>query len=213
MSEEDSVCDVVFPESCAIGECRPYGSDEEFTGIGCVQQPPTIRPLNLGDPCTQECGGLLGTNACPSGSTCDPFGEESTCLPFCDQEEDIRCGDGLSCFTYLAGAETFGLCRPGCNPLNEEPSDCPSGQSCLPTDTEAFSCLDATDAVGPGEPCASVNDCVEGLFCANPGQLPSCIETACCTPFCSVGLSNCQAPGLACTEIAVGVGICLLPED
>lgn len=213
VSEQDPGCDLFSPDSCRDGECRPYGSDEEFEGIGCVEQLSAVPQVGLGEGCTQECGGLLGTNGCPSGSTCDPFGAESRCLPFCDPQANLPCEPGFSCFSYRAGAETFGLCRPGCNPLNEDPPDCPTGQSCLSISrTEPFSCVGTTGGGGPGAPCASIDNCSPGLACQPPELVPGCGGGGgCCTPFCSVEVGDCP-DDLVCSELAVGVGVCLLPD-
>jgi len=74
---------------------------------------------------------------------------------------------------------------------NYQAGDCPSGNSCLPTDTPPASgdwppkCFGAGSA-GPGESCSAWNACVAGYFClgigaaADGGVTPGVCRKLCC---------------------------------
>jgi len=205
----DGGCDPYAMGSCRNGDCRPYGTYEELTGIACVEQPSGVEEVLLGDECEHECGGLLGSDGCPAASLCDPFSEEPICLQLCDPDGNADCGPGSSCFLYAAGPDTFGLCRTGCNPLNE-PSGCPNGQNCVAS-KGGFDCQPALDnPAGPGAPCAALNECNATLMCSAFDSL-DCGGAGCCTPYCSVALDDCGM-GQHCHELDLGVGFCAPPE-
>ncbi|MGH1341486.1 MAG: hypothetical protein ACRBN8_08045 [Nannocystales bacterium] len=204
----DGDCDLYSAGTCLDGHCRPYGADEEFTGVACVEQPAEIQPLQRGDPCVHRCGGVLGADACPERSLCDPFSDLPTCVSFCDPDEVFPCEPGSYCFLYTAGVETFGLCHPNCNPLSDPP-DCPQGQTCVTGDLEdGFICVPSLPGAGQqGDPCAFLNECAVGLTCAGDGAADCEDSGPCCTPFCSVAAGDCPE-GEFCEEVALGVGIC-----
>lgn len=203
--DADAGCDLYSPTSCRDGDCRPYGDEEGLTDIGCVGQPPAAERLDLGVLCTHECGGLLGADGCPPGSTCDPFADPPTCVEFCDPEEDAFCAGDTSCFEHFAGEKPFGLCRADCNPL---PNDCPGGQNCVPQVDGPATCVDPGDA-RPGQVCDNIADCGLNFACV-PGLDPDCAGSACCVELCSVLLNDCTA-GSTCLDLGRGVlGGCVL---
>lgn len=205
---EDGECDLYSSDSCLDGSCRPYGTFEELTGIACVEQLSEVESLPLGAPCSHACGGLLGADGCPAGGLCDPFADDTTCLGFCEFDTPQACSAGSSCFSYAAGDDDFGLCRPGCNPAGVF-SGCTAGQTCLPGDMGLFSCFPAPMNAGAGAPCGFTNDCAPGLACANGDHCDN--DGSCCSPFCSVALEDCP-DGLPCVDIGLGVGICGIPK-
>ncbi|MBL4688626.1 MAG: hypothetical protein JKY37_28825 [Nannocystaceae bacterium] len=73
------------------------------------------------------------------------------------------------------------------------------GQGCYPIDDMLTCAPDVSGADGgPGDPCAFINICQDGLWCAGSGAVPGCLDNACCSPFCRVGDDDACLTGQIC---------------
>jgi hypothetical protein len=233
-----------FPDGGSIEhECNLWGQDcpEEHKcmpwdnmGTGswnatrCTALHPN--PAQVGDECSVEGTGVSGIDNCEAASMCwavDPETNTGTCVSFCSgTEANPSCDDpGTTCSITNGGALI--LCLPACDPLAQE---CPDGQACYGV-SGSFIC--APNAAAPdggtyGSPCAFLNVCNPGLFCASPDGVPGCqAAEGCCSEFCSLsdeaGADQCQgaAGGQGCVpwfeegQALPGfedIGACFIPE-
>ena len=107
----------------------------------------------------------------------------------------------LSPLLFLACSSSSGSSGPP-PPCNENPWECPSGQTCWPKDQTSFQCLNS----GPGKAGSSCNDtvgiptCGDGLACL---QLPPATGT--CVPFCdNTDPSHACGAGAICQTAIIG---------
>ena len=125
-------------------------------------------------------------------------------------------GAGTTC--TVANGGNLPVCVATCDPLAD---DCAEDFGCISVDTQ-FVCGPMRAApAGPGEPCSSLNDCDDGLFCAEPPLVPGCTDTLCCTHFCDLDLGDTQCeiegtsclpwfePGTAPQECLADLGLCV----
>lgn len=202
-------CNAFAENSCGAGECRPYGFDEEFAGVACVEQPPAVQPLALGDLCSHTCPDFWGEDACPPRSICDPFSDAPTCVPLCGGSfPDYDCGEDMACEVHDVPGGSFGICGPECDLLLQ---DCPKGQTCVPDPGSGLpTCFPAG---GKGEQdayCEFVNDCAVGFACLDNEFVQCGAPFGCCTELCDLAEEECP-DGLACDPYVAGAGACQDP--
>jgi hypothetical protein len=88
-------------------------------------------------------------------------------------------------------------------PCNVYPWQCPSGQTCSPTDARHFNCV-TSGAHKSGEACKTafgVADCADGLMCLQPTS-----GAGTCAPFCdpdNLDAHGCP-PSDVCTTVFLG---------
>jgi hypothetical protein len=110
-------------------------------------------------------------------------------------------------FVFAVAASSAPACSsssaPTTQPCNENPWECPAGQTCWPTASGSFECLNS----GPGKagsPCldsAGVATCGDGLAC-----LATDATNGSCTPYCDNTNPNHACPaGLVCDTIQLAV--------
>ena len=91
------------------------------------------------------------------------------------------------------------VCLDTCDPLAQS---CPENQICFFDGVDTFICdFDASGDEGQyGDPCAFINVCDYGLFCATQESVPDCASTdGCCSPFCNTMEPN-TCPGAPAQE-------------
>lgn len=207
-----------YQQDCPEGEkCVPYGPEN---GSGwenkCV---PIMGQGEPGDPCWY----VDATDDCGEGSVCwaveDVNGElVGTCHALCGGSPDNpECPDGSIC--AMGADSSLAVCTIPCDPLLQ---DCPNALGCYWTSFE-FQCVTPTLDLPTGAPCGFINDCAIGHNCTAAEALPSCDGSACCAPFCELGLGDeqCEAlPGTSCLPLASEgqapagnehVGLCISP--
>jgi hypothetical protein len=210
-----------FAQDCPGGEkCVPYSSTGgTWDANKCV---PVLGDQAVGEPCTY--GGVVeATDDCDATSHCwdvmDVDGEAiGTCMAFCMGTPDMpECPEGSQCL--ISSDSAINLCIGTCDPILQ---DCNDGLACFWTYTE-FRCVFTTENLQPGEPCSFINDCVQGNICIPADVLPSCANSACCSPFCDLELGDqpCEVlPGTACVPFFEEgtalpgyehVGVCIVP--
>ncbi len=183
---QNNECDI-WAQDCPDGEkCMPWASDGGGSWNATRCSPVDPAAASPGDTCTVEGTGVSGIDNCELGSMCwDVDGETNmgTCVPFCMGTEAAPvCSDPATTCT-IANEGVIILCLPNCDPLLQ---DCDEGQACYPVG-DAFVCgPDASLEAGVyADPCAFINDCDPGLFCANPALVPDCAgSSGCCSTFC-----------------------------
>jgi hypothetical protein len=210
-----------FEQDCIEGEkCVPYASTGTYwDGNMCV---PVMGEQPAGEPCIYS-GKVESTDDCDATSFCwdvqDVEGElVGTCRPICTGTEDSpECPEGSQCL--LASDGVIFLCISTCDPILQ---DCEEGFACYWGNT-AFNCLLSTQGIPTGEPCGFIDDCAGGNNCTSGELLPSCLGSACCSPFCPLGVGDqaCEVlPGTTCAPFFEegaappgyeDVGVCLVP--
>lgn len=203
-------CDV-WLQDCPEGEkCAAYADDgsEHWNSTRCV--PVVENAAQPGEPCTLEDGVASGIDNCDKGSFCwymDYNTLEGTCIAQCTGSADAPvCPENRAC--DISNNGTLLLCLETCDPL--VPS-CPAGQLCFSSALGSFICdLDNSgDGGAYGDPCAFVNSCNYGLFCANPETVPDCNNgSGCCSEFCDLTADpvTCQGAPMQTCEPWYDVG-------
>jgi hypothetical protein len=215
-----SYCDP-FNQDCPEGEkCVPYSWTDggAWDASKCV---PVLGDQATGEPCTYA-GTAQALDDCDATGICwsvmEVDGElVGTCHAFCTgTADDPECPEGNACHT--PGDATDTLCYPTCDPVAQ---DCNEGIACHHMGIH-FLCVFATQ-LPPGAPCGYFNDCAGGNLCTDAEALPACDGSACCTPYCDLGLGDDQCaavPGTLCVPFyeqgmaARGyehVGVCIVP--
>jgi hypothetical protein len=200
-------CDV-WTQDCPDGhKCMPWDN----TGTGswnatrCSALDPN--PAQIGDVCAVEGTGVSGVDNCALGSMCwgvDPETNTGTCIAFCSgTDANPSCSDpSTTCSITNDGALI--LCLPSCDPLEQA---CREGEACYGVGSTFICAPNAAPADGGsyGSPCAYLNVCNPGLFCAGAAGVPGCQGAeGCCSEFCDLsspdGDAQCQgaAGGQAC---------------
>lgn len=182
------LCDV-WLQDCPEGQkCAAYADDgsEHWNSTRCV--PVVQNAAQPGEPCTIEDGVASGVDNCDKGSFCwymDYTTLQGTCVAACTgSAEAPSCPDQRHC--DISNSGTLLLCLETCDPL--VPS-CPDGQLCFSSGEGNFICdLDNSgDGGAYGDPCAFVNSCNYGLFCAYTDEVPGCTSaTGCCSEICDL---------------------------
>ncbi|HEY8378611.1 MAG TPA: ribulose phosphate epimerase [Nannocystis sp.] len=192
----DIECDV-WTQDCPPGQkCMPWANDGGGSWNATKCSPVDANPGQEGDPCTVEGSAVSGVDSCDVGLLCWYFDENNngTCIDMCKGSPDNpTCDMGQLC--DISNDGVLILCLNTCDPLVV---DCPPGQICFPAQTGTdFICdFDASGDGGMyGDPCAYINVCDPGLFCAVPEAVPGCESgDGCCTPYCDLTLPN-NCPG------------------
>ncbi len=196
-------CDV-WDQDCPDGEkCMPWANDGSNSWNATRCSPVADNPGQVGDECTVEGSGVSGLDDCDVGSMCyyvDPETNVGTCVGFCEGGPDNPiCESGFLC--SIANDGVLILCRRECDPLLQ---DCMGSAACLPAaGSEGFVCIvDASGEGGaPGDPCAFLNSCDPGLYCAVAEAVPGCAGgDSCCSEFCDLNdpMSVCSFPEQEC---------------
>ena len=208
-----------FSQDCPEGEkCVPWSNEGgSWDDTKCV---PIIGDQMVGEPCTYD-GSMLATDDCDGSGMCWNVDQDGngTCHSFCTGTPDNpMCPEKSSCL--ISGDATIVLCVPNCDPIVQ---DCNEGLGCF-WDGWGFSCIfTIPESIPSGQPCGYINDCAPGNLCTDASALPACEGSACCSPFCDLGLDPvpCEAlPGTSCVPFweegmaPAGyehVGICIVP--
>ena len=218
-------CDV-WAQDCPDGEkCMPWANDGTGGWNATKCTPVDANPKQPGDPCTGTGGAASGHDDCDLASIC--WGQDEmgvgTCVGFCEGSEAAPTCSDPSMGCTIANDGVLILCLPSCNPLLQ---DCAEGSGCYVEPNGEFLCSpDYSGAMGAsGDPCAYIEACDPGLFCANPDQVPDCAgDSGCCTEFCDTTAPNScagMAGGAECVPFfedgqappgVENVGGCLIP--
>jgi hypothetical protein len=189
-------CDV-WTQDCPPGEkCMPWADDGGGSWNATKCSKVAMNPGQEGDPCTVEGSAVSGVDDCDVGLLCWYFDENNngTCADMCDGTPDNpSCDMGQTCDVSNDGVLI--LCLNTCDPLI---ADCPAGQICFFDGIDEFICdFDASGEMGMyGDPCAYINVCDYGLYCAAPETVPMCDNgDGCCSPYCDITLPN-TCPGM-----------------
>ena len=190
-----------WAQDCPRGEkCMPWANMRGSTWNATRCSPIDPMPGQPGDPCTVEGSDVSGIDDCALGAMCWDVDTETltgVCVPLCMGSANAPvCEDpGNACI--LGNGGVLNVCLPLCDPLLQP---CPMGQACYPISAGFVCGPDQSDDMGAyGDPCAFVNVCDPGLFCASADLVPSCASGACCTPYCDVTDPDASAacPGAA----------------
>lgn len=219
-----SPCDLIG-QDCPSGEkCVPWANDggTQANATRCV--PVADDPAAPGESCVTEGSPASGLDDCDATSVCwgiDPVTLEGSCAPFCTgSTEDPQCDAGLACLVANDGAVV--VCLPECDPLA---STCGPDQACVPTD-DTFVCTSVLMGGSGGDPCSSIDACVDGTVCVESGEVGAPCdpgETGCCAPWCDLSApdpaAGCLDPGQVCRPWSdpapagqESIGVCALPR-
>lgn len=196
MMSNNIECDV-WAQDCPDGQkCMPWANDGGGSWNATKCSPVQANPGLEGDPCTVEGSAVAGIDSCDVGLLCWYFDENGggSCIDMCKgSPENASCDDGQFC--DISNEGVLILCLNPCDPLVQS---CPEGQICFSsTNGQGFICdFDASGEEGQyGDPCAYINVCDYGLFCATPESVPGCDSgDGCCTPYCNLEEPN-TCPG------------------
>ena len=190
-------CDV-WTQDCPEGQkCMPWANDGGGSWNATKCSPVNPNPGKKGDPCMVEGSAVSGIDTCDKGLLCWYFDDmnNGTCIDMCvGSPENPMCSDGEVCDESNDGVLI--LCLKTCDPLIQS---CPTGQICFFDGVDNFICdFDASGDMGMyGDPCAYINVCDYGLFCANQEAVPGCDNPdGCCSTYCDVTQPN-TCPGMA----------------
>jgi hypothetical protein len=205
-----------WKQDCPAGEkCVPYVYDQNGGGWDANKCVPILGGLGPGKAC-QYTGTFESHDDCDGSSFCwEVSGEGGTCRAFCEGNADLPgCAEGKACL--VANEEVINLCVDACHPLTQ---NCNANLGCYWSGS-VFVCVVVGGDGSEDQPCSFINDCTPGLACLDSQLLPGCAGTACCTPWCDVGLQGPCAQGKACIPwFDAGlappgyenVGICAVP--
>ena len=190
-------CDV-WTQDCPEGQkCMPWANDGGGSWNATKCSPVNANPGLEGDPCSAEGSAVSGIDSCDKGLICWYFDADNngTCIDMCKgSPENPMCDDGQICDESNDGVLI--LCLNTCDPLIQS---CPMGQICFFDGVDNFICdFDASGDMGAyGDPCAYINVCDYGLFCAAQEAVPGCDNPdGCCSPYCNLMDPN-TCPGMA----------------
>jgi hypothetical protein len=209
-----------WAQDCPAGDkCMPWAqhADASWNATRCT--PVAANPREPGDSCVAEGGGVSGVDDCALGAMCwdvDDDGE-GTCVALCSGSPDAPVceADGHGC--SISNGGVLILCMPYCDPLMQ---DCPEGDACYP-ETRGFFCSpDASEELGAfGDPCAYLNVCDPGLWCAPRSDVPGCEnDDGCCSAICDVADPQCPGAGQSCEAYPAagsappGHGLCVIAD-
>jgi hypothetical protein len=151
----------------------------------------------IGDDCVAEGGGTSGVDNCALGSMCWFLDADNkgSCVELCQGTPMApTCSGDKICDESNDGVII--VCLDTCDPLAQS---CPEGQICFWDGDVNFICdFDASGEMGKyGDPCAFINVCDYGLFCAGQQAVPGCqAAEGCCSPYCNLSEPN-TCPGAA----------------
>ncbi len=221
----DNECDI-WMQDCPEGEkCMPWANDGGGSWNATKCTPVDANAKTAGDECVAD-GGTNGIDNCEKGLICWFLNPENvgTCIEMCTGSPDNQnCPNGKICDESNEGVII--ICLETCDPLAQS---CPEDQICFFDGVSEFICdFDASGEEGQyGDPCAFINVCDYGLFCASQQSVPGC-ESAdgCCSTYCDITLEN-TCPGKDMMQECVpwygegqptppgqeNIGACALPE-
>lgn len=187
-------CDI-WAQDCPPGQkCMPWADDggSSWNATKCSEI--DANPGLEGDPCTVEGSAVAGQDSCGAGLLCWYFDQDNngTCIDMCTGSPDAPvCDGGQTCDITNNGVLI--LCLDTCDPLIQS---CPDGQICFFGLNDFICDFDASGDMGMyGDPCAYINVCDYGLFCATPESVPGCDNgDGCCSPYCDLTEPN-NCPG------------------
>lgn len=188
-------CDV-WTQDCPPGQkCMPWADNGSSSWNATKCSPVDANPGKEGDPCTVEGSAVSGVDSCDVGLLCWYFDENNngSCIDMCKGTPDApSCDMGQTCDVSNDGVLI--LCLETCDPLVQS---CPAGQICFWDGLDQFICdFDASGDMGAyGDPCAYINVCDYGLYCATPESVPGCDNAdGCCSSYCNLQEPN-TCPG------------------
>jgi len=197
-------CDIWSLDDCPEGQkCMPWANDggSSWNATKCVAI--EDNPGSDGDACNTIGGGVSGQDTCDNHLFCyytDPEGN-GVCVPMCIGNPEAKDCEDQDAICSVSNDGVLILCRKKCDPLLQD-CDYPTDTSCLTAaGSNSFVCIaDASGEAGAaGDPCAFLNACDPGNFCANADVVPDCNgEVGCCAEFCDVDEANCSTPGTEC---------------
>ncbi len=218
-------CDIWKQDCPPDQKCMPWASDggSSWNAVKCTEL--DAMPGKSGDPCTVEGSAVSGIDSCDVGLMCwfvDDM-NQGVCIDMCTGSPDApMCPSGKICDESNGGAII--VCLDTCDPLAQS---CPEGQICFFDGDANFICdFDASgDGGNYGDPCAFINVCSYGLFCAAPETVPNCQGgDGCCSPYCDLSEPN-TCPGMDEGQVCVpwyaegaappgqeDIGACAIPQ-
>lgn len=180
-------CDI-WKQDCPEGQkCMPWAADGGSSWNATKCSPLNANPKQIDDECTAEGSGVSGLDDCDIGSMCWFLDAENkgTCVEMCTGTPDAQmCSGDKVCDESNEGVII--VCLDTCDPLAQS---CPDEQICFFDGVDTFICdFDASGEEGQyGDPCAFINVCDYGLFCANQAAVPDCASAdGCCSEFCNL---------------------------
>lgn len=188
-------CDV-WTQDCLAGEkCMPWADDGGSSWNATKCSPVDANPGLEGDTCTVEGSAVAGIDSCDVGLLCWYFDENNmgTCIDMCKGTPDMpTCDMGQTC--DISNDGVLILCLDTCDPLAQT---CPDGQICFFGISDFICDYDASGDMGMyGDPCAYINVCDYGLYCAPPESVPGCDNgDGCCSSYCNITEPN-TCPGM-----------------
>ena len=188
-------CDIWKQDCPEMEKCMPYANDGggSWNATKCTSV--DANPGQPGDECVAEGGGVSGIDNCAVGTMCWFLDAENkgTCVEMCTGSPNApMCPGDKICDESNDGVII--VCLDTCDPLAQS---CPENQICFFDGVDTFICdFDASGEEGQyGDPCAYINVCDYGLFCANQMAVPGCESTdGCCSTYCNLMEPN-TCPG------------------
>ncbi len=192
-------CDI-WKQDCPMGQkCMPWDpGGQSWNSTKCTDV--ADNAAKVGDDCVAEGGGTSGVDNCELGSMCWFLDADNkgSCVELCKGTPMApTCSGDKICDESNEGVII--VCLETCDPLAQS---CPEGQICFFDGVDTFICdFDASGDMGKyGDPCAYINVCDYGLFCANPETVPGCPpDNGCCSPYCNINEPN-TCPGAPMQE-------------
>lgn len=181
----------------------PWSNDGDTSWNATRCSPIAEDPGAPGDPCTVEGTPTSGIDSCDIRAMCWNVDLETNigeCVAFCTGSEAEPVCAGTCEHCPIAGEAVIIVCLPICDPLQQ---DCDEGDACYPS-RDGFVCATdvSGDSGGPGDPCAFLNGCDPGLYCAGPSAACDDDYRSCCAPYCDAAADQdtCDAvlPGTEC---------------
>ena len=126
----------------------------------------------------------------------DPETNEGVCVEICGGSEGNPTCQTPETTCTISNGGSLVLCQAICNPLANE---CADGEGCYFVSEASVCAPDASGSMGAaGDPCMYINDCDDGLFCADGSVVPDCGRQYCCAPFCVAGDDSTCEDGQSC---------------
>lgn len=195
-------CDL-WAQDCPAGEkCMPWASDDSASWDATRCTAVVSEPAQPGDACSVVGDAWSGIDDCALGSMCWAVDGDGvgTCVAFCGGSPDAPscASDDQGC--SISNGGVLVLCLPYCDPLAQ---DCPAASACYPEARGFFCSPDASDDLGAfGDPCAYLNACDPGSWCAAPSDVPGCASTdGCCSAICDASDAGGDEAGATCPGV------------
>lgn len=196
-------CDEFANDCPDCFKCVPYGGDGgTWDDNACAAIQPGAS--TVGQSCSFPAGVFGGVDSCDADSLCwqiDFENEMGTCLARCSGTADRPvCPDpGTRCLT---SGDSVAVCVAVCDPVLQ---DCGGSEACyISSDGFPLCAQNASGGKAPaGTECEFLNACNEGLTCIGATNVPDCMGTNCCSPFCDLDMPDaCDVlPGTSCAAL------------